>query len=337
LALPTHFVVVGLLSLKKATIAVPLMIPLLITTFLFSAYIRKQHFHVASTCKSWTFVVLWYPIYRRLAYHVSLSCAVPSRNCLRQDLKNGPDYDLSFLKDAYLQPEMRTKEIFPDISMERAVALGLTGNEEHNTPAHSVHSATMHSARAGEEDDDENHEAKPSSVISSFVARLSRSFSKTSDALSIPGSASALSDAESDVGLAPVPTVSLLTAASNAEEQEEDEDKSKAGAASVAQLIRTFSSKDSGAPAPSVRANASALSDAKEGLGLAPTPTGSLVSTTNATALSDAKSGAGLSPAPSGSILTRTSSVGSVDKTRFLWVVVSIELLGVHRRTPAEQ
>lgn len=81
--------VVGFLSLKKATIAVPLMIPLPIINFLFNEYIRQQHYRVAMY--------------------------LPSRQCIKADVQNGSDFDLSFVRDAYVQDELRTKLKFPDV------------------------------------------------------------------------------------------------------------------------------------------------------------------------------------------------------------------------------
>jgi hypothetical protein len=80
---------VGLMALKKATIATPLMFPLIIITILFNGYVRQQHFRVTEF--------------------------LPSRICLKTDLLNGPNFDLSFLKDAYLQDELQTKVVIPEI------------------------------------------------------------------------------------------------------------------------------------------------------------------------------------------------------------------------------
>jgi hypothetical protein len=64
------------------------MIPIIIITFLFNGYIRKQHFRVSQY--------------------------LPSRECLKADLQNGPDFDLSFTQDAYLQDEMRYRVKYPE-------------------------------------------------------------------------------------------------------------------------------------------------------------------------------------------------------------------------------
>jgi hypothetical protein len=74
--------VAGLLALKKAGIASILMFPLIIITILFNAYIRQQHFRVTEN--------------------------LTSRECLKTDLQNSSlDFDLSFVKDAYVQPELQ--------------------------------------------------------------------------------------------------------------------------------------------------------------------------------------------------------------------------------------
>ena len=95
-----EFTIVGLMALKKAVVAFPLMIPLIVITLLFNAYVHQQHFRAAEF--------------------------LPSRECLKEDLRNGTDFDLSFTKGVYLQDEMRDKTKFPDnVSVQRAEALGL--------------------------------------------------------------------------------------------------------------------------------------------------------------------------------------------------------------------
>jgi hypothetical protein len=92
--------VVGLLALKKAAIASPMLIPLIVVTVLFNAYIRQQHFRVAEH--------------------------LPSRECLQKDVQNGQDFDLSFTTNAYLQPELREKIKHPeDLTDARAQEIGL--------------------------------------------------------------------------------------------------------------------------------------------------------------------------------------------------------------------
>lgn len=92
--------VVGLLASKQSFIATPLMVPLIVITILFNAYIRQQHFRVAEY--------------------------LPSRECLKSDLQNGPAYDLSFTTGAYLQEELRYRKVYPEnLPDENARELGL--------------------------------------------------------------------------------------------------------------------------------------------------------------------------------------------------------------------
>jgi len=76
-------IVAALLSLKKAAVIVPWIIPLIVATVIFSFYIRERHFVVTEH--------------------------LPMRLCLQQDEKN-KHLDFSFVEDAFLQPEMRKKE-----------------------------------------------------------------------------------------------------------------------------------------------------------------------------------------------------------------------------------
>ena len=97
--------IVGLMGLKKAVIATLMMIPLIVITILFNAYVRQQHFRVAEN--------------------------LPSRECLKEDLRNGPDFDLSFTKGVYLQKEMQDKKKLPEnLSRGRAVMLGLVDEDD---------------------------------------------------------------------------------------------------------------------------------------------------------------------------------------------------------------
>lgn len=89
------------MGLKQATIAGPLMIPLIIVTVLFNGYVRQQHFLVSSL--------------------------LPSRQCLKTDLQNGPDFDLHFLKDAYLQDELRYKIKDVEVTPMQRIALEREG------------------------------------------------------------------------------------------------------------------------------------------------------------------------------------------------------------------
>jgi len=75
--------VAGMLALKKAKYATPLLLPLNIATVLFQFYIGQKHWKVAGL--------------------------LPSRKCLQCDRIN-EDRDLHFLGEAFIQPEMRKKE-----------------------------------------------------------------------------------------------------------------------------------------------------------------------------------------------------------------------------------
>lgn len=77
-----------------------MMIPLVVSTVLFNAYIRQQHFRVAEY--------------------------LPLRECVKMDMENGHDFDLSFIKDAYLQDELSEKIKVPDnLPDEGAEEVGL--------------------------------------------------------------------------------------------------------------------------------------------------------------------------------------------------------------------
>jgi hypothetical protein len=104
--------VTGLLALKKAGIASILMFPLIIITILFNAYIRQQHFRVTEN--------------------------LTSRECLKTDLQNS-SLDLSFVKGAYVQPELQAKDVYPENQSEyRAMTLGVEEQEGPLMGASSV-------------------------------------------------------------------------------------------------------------------------------------------------------------------------------------------------------
>lgn len=81
--------VLGLLLLKKSVLAIPLMLPLIFLTGLFSAYIRQEHFRVASF--------------------------LPLRHCSDVDHERSSteDFDALF-RDAYVQPELQTRVLHPE-------------------------------------------------------------------------------------------------------------------------------------------------------------------------------------------------------------------------------
>lgn len=85
-----EFTLVGLLALKKASIATPFMFPLIAITILFIFYIGIKHFYVTK--------------------HLS------TRECLQLDRWNHKrgGLDLDFLRDAYLQPALQRGDVLPD-------------------------------------------------------------------------------------------------------------------------------------------------------------------------------------------------------------------------------
>jgi hypothetical protein len=106
--LVAQLTLVGLLALKKATVATPMMFPLIGFTFWFRFYIGQQHLRVTER--------------------------LPSRECLKVDLKNSA-MDLDFVKGGYLQPELKEKELFPEnFGLEREIE---QGDLKYMTPTHS--------------------------------------------------------------------------------------------------------------------------------------------------------------------------------------------------------
>jgi hypothetical protein len=75
---------------------------------LFNAYLRQEHFRVAEY--------------------------LPTKECLKVDLRNGDEnFALSLVQGAYLQPELREKELFPENADDRRlVSLGLKPNDEES-------------------------------------------------------------------------------------------------------------------------------------------------------------------------------------------------------------
>lgn len=72
---------------------------LIVGTLLFNSYLRQEHFHVASF--------------------------LPSSEDTETENEMGDDNDLSFLKEAFLQEELRNEYVYPDISEETAAELDL--------------------------------------------------------------------------------------------------------------------------------------------------------------------------------------------------------------------
>jgi len=89
---------VGYLGMKKAPVAAPLMIPLLIFTVLFVIYLRQRHFKVTR--------------------------CLPLEDCRQLDLINNKDGSMNFdcAKGKYRHPALLTKELLPDnLSIEEEI------------------------------------------------------------------------------------------------------------------------------------------------------------------------------------------------------------------------
>jgi hypothetical protein len=79
----------GMIGLKKSPIASAMMAPLLISTLLFSYYIKQQHFRMTES--------------------------LPARDAMFSDHKyDHANEGYEFAKDKYLQPELREREKFPE-------------------------------------------------------------------------------------------------------------------------------------------------------------------------------------------------------------------------------
>jgi len=105
----SEFTLIGIVFLKKAFIPGVLLIPLIAGTFLFTSYIKQQHFLVTQ--------------------------CVPSTLCSAVD-KASKDLDLSFLKEKYLQPALHVavKEEYPDnVSSEETLAHGKPKDSKKNS------------------------------------------------------------------------------------------------------------------------------------------------------------------------------------------------------------
>ena len=61
---------------------------------------------------------------------------VPSRDALKEDIRNGDGFDRSFLKNAYVQPELQDKLLYPELSLDREMELNLR-DDEYLTPDNS--------------------------------------------------------------------------------------------------------------------------------------------------------------------------------------------------------
>jgi calcium permeable stress-gated cation channel len=92
---------VGVLALSKSAVASAMMIPLLIITILFTVYINQQHF--------------------------AMTEHLPAKDALMADLRYTAEreMDYDFLKDKYIQPELREREVWPEnFTVEREIENG---------------------------------------------------------------------------------------------------------------------------------------------------------------------------------------------------------------------
>jgi hypothetical protein len=79
----------GMIGLKKSPIASAMMIPLLIITLLFTYYIHQEHFRMTES--------------------------LPAQDAMNFDHKyEHANEDFEFVKDKYIQPELREREKFPE-------------------------------------------------------------------------------------------------------------------------------------------------------------------------------------------------------------------------------
>ncbi len=103
---------IGIMSIKQSAISSSLLVPLAWCTFLFAVYLQQQHYRVANY--------------------------LPSTIAKRQDLKNH-GRDASFLKDAYIQPALKTKILLPsglndEENNSELIASGEIYDEDVNLP-----------------------------------------------------------------------------------------------------------------------------------------------------------------------------------------------------------
>lgn len=139
--------IVGLLALKKSAIGVPLMIPLIVVTSLFSVYIHQQHFRAATY--------------------------LPARACMQADLQNAHDMlDLSFLDGAFVQPELQTKEAFPEVDEDELPDILRNASFQFVTPPQS-------SGGQSKDRQDDDDAAGDTLTVASFLTDLLRPFDRS--------------------------------------------------------------------------------------------------------------------------------------------------------------
>jgi hypothetical protein len=111
--------------------------------------------------------------------------SLPSKACIKADLQNGGNFDLAFVKGAYLQEELREKEAFPqDLPEERAVALGLVPtlpmDEESGDTHHDANKSKKNVRAESGANGDDQEENGWSFLRKRFIRPGSPSFNGTS-------------------------------------------------------------------------------------------------------------------------------------------------------------
>lgn len=114
--------ILGMLALNKTAIASAMMIPLLVITILFTMYIHQKHF--------------------------VLTEHLPAKDAVAADSKMNAEreMDFDFVKDIYIQPELRERELFPEnLSVEREIEQGcirfMTPPASENGDTNRAHAA----------------------------------------------------------------------------------------------------------------------------------------------------------------------------------------------------
>jgi hypothetical protein len=86
----SEVVVLGILGLRQSLAATPLMIPLIVVSALFYAYVGKQHFNVAE--------------------HLTADA------CMQAEMKQIGNFDVrSFTTGQYVQPALKHEGVTPDL------------------------------------------------------------------------------------------------------------------------------------------------------------------------------------------------------------------------------
>ena len=115
--------IIGIMSLKKSALGALAMLPLLIGTILFAAYLNQKHYMIAKY--------------------------LPSTMCKEADIENRTKLmDCSWMKNEYLQPVLKKKLDFPE-----NFPATMRDVDNHTALLHSHHELA---AQAGEEEEEED-------------------------------------------------------------------------------------------------------------------------------------------------------------------------------------